>query len=296
MDNIPGWKVFSAGIGIAGLAVVGYFAYQWFFATPQDLKPLQQQAVEHALGQLAERYQQKVQREGPQNVVVMAVQGDTTNAQIRAMTVSRLAGVEGVKPSDAPTPGLERRAGALVRSLIREEPEEDLDASEVFEDAGEADEVLTLKVEQIWSGADSGIFEVDVFRIARDDSEQRKPIMLKPERIKGLSGTGLPAEVRPDEGPGFWYHAWQFIWKTLVVLAAAAIMPFLSWPLAKVAFRQDSNAMNAGLLFGLTALDLLVLFALASFQFTTAAVIGAGLLLPVALIYNLRILNLIEEG
>ena len=46
MDNIPGWKVFSAGIGLAALALVGYFAYVWFVQGPDDLKELQDHAVE----------------------------------------------------------------------------------------------------------------------------------------------------------------------------------------------------------------------------------------------------------
>lgn len=295
MDNIPGWKVFSAGVGIAALAVVGYFLYQWFLASPDDLKPLQRQAVEHALEELAVTYQQEVTDRGPRNVVVMAVQGDTSNAQIRSMVIDRLDDIEGITATDAPSPGLERRAGALVRSLVRDEPEEDRNPAEVFEDAAEADEVLTLRVEQLWSGADSGIFEVDVYRIARDDSDERKPVILDPERIKGLSGTGLPAEDRADPGPGFWSRTGSFLWRAIVVLAAAAIMPFLSWPLARVAFRRDSNLMNASLLLGLTALDLLVLFALAAFEVSTAAMIGAAILLPVALIWNLRVLNFIEE-
>ena len=49
LDNIPGWKVFSAGVGIAALALVGYLAYVWFIAGPDDLKEKQQQAVDDAL-------------------------------------------------------------------------------------------------------------------------------------------------------------------------------------------------------------------------------------------------------
>jgi hypothetical protein len=143
--------------------------------------------------------------------------------------------------------------------------------------------------------ADSGVCDLDVYRIARDDSMDRKARILDPQRIKGLSGTAVVEGEPEDTGPGFWSHVGGFLWRMLAVLAAAAIMPFLSWPLAKAAFKQDSNVFNATLLFGLTALDLLVLFALVSFEFTTTAVICAGLLLPVAMIYNFRMLNLIEE-
>jgi hypothetical protein len=187
--------------------------------------------------------------------------------------------------------------------VIRGDREEDLqseavlaDAKAVFEDAGEADEVLTLRVVQLWSGADSGIFEVDIYRIAREErAGERIGVVMEPDRLTGLSGTGLPAELRAPVGPGFWASVWAFLWRAVVVLTAAAALPLLAWPLARMAFRQDSNALNAGLLVGLTALDLLILFALVSFQFTTAAVIAAGLLLPAALLYNFRMLNLIEE-
>jgi hypothetical protein len=53
--------------------------------------------------------------------------------------------------------------------------------------------------------------------------------------------------------------------------------------------------VNAGVLTALTVLDLAVLFALAGFAFTTTAVVSAGLLLPVAALYNLRLMNFIEE-
>ncbi len=295
MDNIPGWKVFSAGIGVAALCVVGYFVYVWFIAEPNDLKPLQEAAADHALDQLADDYIAKVRVEGPQNVVVMPVHGDTTNTQIRAKVISRLKQIEGVSADVPRSPTLEQRAGALVRGLISKEEDAGQDPQAVFEDAGESDEVLTVSVHQNWSGADSGIFTIDVYRIVRDDSPERNARVLDTKRIKGLSGTARPGDEPEESGPGFWSHTGAFLWRMLVVLAATAILPFLSWPLAKAAFRTDSNAANAGLLFGLTVLDLVVLFALAGFAFTTTAVVSAGILLPAALIYNLRMLNFIEE-
>jgi hypothetical protein len=294
MDNIPGWKVFSAGIGIAGLAVAGFLVWHFFFKGPDDLKELQDRAVVNALDKVAAEYAEKVRTRGEQRVIVMPVQKDTSNGQIRDMLIDRLNSVEGVKADVPRTPSLEERAGAIVRSLIDKE-EQQPDPAAVFEDAAEADEVISVTVAKLWSGADSGVCDLDVYRIARDDSMDRKARILDPQRIKGLSGTAVVEGEPEDTGPGFWSHVGGFLWRMLAVLAAAAIMPFLSWPLAKAAFKQDSNVFNATLLFGLTALDLLVLFALVSFEFTTTAVICAGLLLPVAMIYNFRMLNLIEE-
>jgi hypothetical protein len=294
MDNIPGWKVFSAGIGIAGLAVAGFLVWHFFFKGPDDLKELQDRAVVDALDKVAAEYEEKVRTRGEQRVIVMPVQKDTSNGQIRDMLIDRLNSVEGVKADVPRTPSLEERAGAIVPSLVDKE-EKQPDPAAVFEDAAEADEVISVTVAKLWSGADSGVCDLDVYRIARDDSMDRKARILDPQRIKGLSGTAVVEGEPEDTGPGFWSHVGGFLWRMLAVLAAAAIMPFLSWPLAKAAFKQDSNVFNATLLFGLTALDLLVLFALVSFEFTTTAVICAGLLLPVAMIYNFRMLNLIEE-
>jgi hypothetical protein len=297
LDNIPGWKVFSTGIGIAGLCVVGYFVWVWFFAEPDDLKPLQREAVVHALDQLAEEYAGKVRFEGPQNVVVMPVHGDTTNTQIRTMLLNRLNRLEGISADVPRSPILEQRAGALVRGLIRGGGDDEPDASTVFEDAGESDEVLTVSVHQNWSGADSGIFTIDVYRIARDDTPERTPLVLEPQRIKGLSGTARPGdEPGPDTGPGFWSGVGGWLWRALVVLAFTAALPFMAWPGLKAAFRRDSNALNAGMLVLLTALDLLLVFVLTGFSFTTAAVVSAGILLPVALLYNFAILNRIETA
>lgn len=303
MDNIPGWKVFSAGIGIAALIVVGYFAYQWFLAPVDDLVPLERQAVEHALEQLAKEYEADARFYGRRNVVVMPVYGDTTNNQIREMTLRRLDSIDGVRATE-PGGSLDRSATELIRKLIRGEPDQEKhdlealrdEAEAVFADAGEANEVLALHKADIWSTADSGGVDLDAYRISRRRQEgERIAEVLEPRPIKGLSGRSLPAEERAPTGPGFWAGVWAFLWRALVVLFATAIFPLLSWPLAKAAFRQDKNALNAALLIGLTVLDLVVLFALVEFQFSTAAVISAGVLLPVALIYNFRMLNLIEE-
>jgi hypothetical protein len=294
-DNIPGWKVFSAGIGLAALALVGFFVWKFWFATPEDLKELQEQAATHALEQLAETYKKKVVEQGEQRVIVMPVRNDTSNAQIREMLISRLNKVDGVKATKPADPNLEERAGAIVRSLIDKE-EEQPDPAEVFAESAEADEVLTVSVAKLWSGADSGICQLDIYRIVRDDSQERTPRILESVRIKGLSGTAV-VETEPDmEGDGFWATLGGFLWRMLVVLAAAVAMPFLFWPAAKFAFSRDSNAMNAGLLVLMTVLDVLILFLLdGMFSFTITAVVCAGLLLPAALLYNFRMLNWIEE-
>lgn len=294
LDNIPGWKVFSAGLGLAALALVGYFAWVWFVKGPDDLKELQNQAVVHALDQIAENYTKKVREEGEQRVVVMPVRNDTSNGQIREMLISRLNKIEGVQADVPRSPTLEERAGSLIKSLLKEE-ESQLDPNTVFEEAAEADEVISVGVDKLWSGADSGICTLDVIRVVRGDSLKREASVLPMERIKGLSGSARPGDEPDESGPGFGSALLGFLWRLVVVLAATAIMPFLSWPAAKAAFRADSNAMNAGLLFGLTALDLLVLFALVAFEFSTTVIVCAVLLLPVALIWNLRMLNFIEE-
>ncbi|MCB9932598.1 MAG: hypothetical protein H6841_04160 [Planctomycetes bacterium] len=295
LDNIPGWKVFSAGIGLAALALVGYFAWVWFVKGPDDLKELQNQAAEHALDQVAEEYRKQVLDRGEIRLIVMPVRSDTSNGQIRDMLIKRLNAVEGVKADVPRNPTLEERASGVIRSLL-DKDETPPDPAAVFEDAAEADEVLSVKVEKLWSGADSGICTLEVIRIVGKQKEEGREARIEAAvYYKGLSGSARPGDEPDDSGPGFGSALLGFLWRLVVVLAATAIMPFLSWPAAKAAFRQDSNAMNAGLLFVLTALDLLVLFALVAFEFSTTAIVCAVLLLPVALIWNLRMLNFIEE-
>ncbi|MCB9894112.1 MAG: hypothetical protein H6839_06680 [Planctomycetes bacterium] len=294
LDNIPGWKVFSAGIGIAALALVGYFAYVWFVKGPDDLKELQNKAVEDALEQISELYRQKVREEGEQRIVVMPVLKDTSNGQVRDMLMGRLNEIEGIKADVPRDPTLEERATTLIKSVISKD-EDQPDPNEVFENSAEADEVLSVSIDKLWSGADSGICTLDVLRIVRGSGLERKASTLPMERIKGLSGTAKADDEPEDTGPGFGSALLGFLWRFLVVIAATAIMPFLSWPAAKAAFDKDSNGLNAALLFGLTALDLLALFAVVAFQFSTTAIVCAVILLPVALIWNLRMLNFIEE-
>jgi hypothetical protein len=294
LDNIPGWKVFSAGVGLAALALIGYFAYVWFIAGPDDLKQLQNQAAEHAIGQVAEIYENKVRTYGEQRIIVMPVDNDTSNGQIREMLLTTLNSIEGVKADVPRSPTLEERATGVIRSVIDDE-EEKPDPNAVFEDSAEADEVLSVGVDKLWSGADSGICTLDVVRIVRADTSRREASVQPEQRIKGLSGSARPGDEPEDTGPGFWSHVGGFLWRMLVVLVATALLPMLSWPAAKAAFRRDSNGLNAALLLLLTALDLLVLFALVSFEFSTTVIVCAGLLLPVAVIWNLRMLNFIEE-
>jgi hypothetical protein len=294
LDNIPGWKVFSAGVGLAALALIGYFAYVWFIAGPDDLKQLQNQAAEHAIQQVAEIYGNKVRTQGEQRVIVMPVDNDTSNGQIREMLLSTLNSIEGVKADVPRSPTLEERATGVIKSVIDDE-EDKPDPNAVFEDSAEADEVLAVSVDKLWSGADSGICTLDVVRIVRADTAKREASVKPSQRIKGLSGSARPDDEPEDTGPGFWSHVGGFLWRMLVVLAATALLPLVSWPAAKAAFRRDSNGLNAALLLVLTALDLLVLFALVSFELTTTVIVCAGLLLPVAVIWNLRMLNFIEE-
>ncbi len=292
LDNIPGWKIFSTGIGIAALLLVGWLVYQWKFASPTDLKQLQNEAAEQAIDEISKLYIEKVRLEGEQRIVVMPVLKDTSNGQIRAMLISRLNKLDGVKADVPRDPTLEERATAIIKSVVTKE-EATPDPSAVFEKSGEADEVISLSVSKLWSGADSGICEVDLTRIVRVKNKAHVEPMAT---YKGLSGSARTSAAEPeDSGPGFWSNVGGFLWRMLVVLAAAAVMPFLSWPAAKAAFRNDSNAMNAAILLVLTLADLTVLFALAAFEFSTTAVVSAGILLPAALLYNFRMLNFIEE-
>lgn len=295
MDNIPGWKVFSAGVGLAALALIGYFAYVWFIAGPDDLKEKQQLAVQDALNQLATKYEEKVRLEGDISVVVMPVGGqETSEGQIRHMIIERLGDVPGVQADVPKDPTLEERAIGVLKSVIDKEDAAP-DPTAVFEKSGEADEVLSVTVEKLWSGPDNGVCIIDVTRIVRDNTPDRKARVLAAERLTGRSGAGTVTEEM-DSGPGFWSMLGGFLWRMLVVLAAVAIMPFLGWPAAKAAFKRDSNGLNAALLLILTALDLAVLFALVAFELSTTVIVCAGLLLPVAVIWNLRMLNFIEES
>jgi hypothetical protein len=297
MDNIPGWKVFSAGLGIAALAVAGYLVWHFGFRAPDDIKKeLQEKAVVDALNQLAAKYEEKVRLEGEQNVVVMPVRGDTSGGQIRHMIVSRMNSVDGVNASEPKSMDLDERATRVLKSVFEKDSEDEgRDPATVFEKSAEVDEVLAVNVFKLSSTADNGICVLHVVRIVQANTPQREAKVLDMEQITGRSGVGVETTVEVDTGPGFWSVLGGFLWRMLVVLAVAAVLPFASWPLAKIAFRQDSNALNAGLLIGLTALDVFVLFLLVSFQFTTTAVISAGLLLPAALIYNFRMLGFIEE-
>ncbi|MBX3473814.1 MAG: hypothetical protein KF754_05485 [Planctomycetes bacterium] len=292
LDNIPGWKIFSTGIGIAALVVVGWLVYRWQFSSPSDLKQLQQEATVHALDQLTQTYVEKVRMEGEQRIVVMPVLKDTSNGQIRDMIIRRLNKLDGVKADVPRDPSLEERATELIKSVIKKEDSRP-DPMSVFAKSAEADEVISVSVEKLWSGTDSGICEIDVVRIVREKDKAKVEPTLS---IKGLSGTARSEPGSTDEdGPGFWSTLGGFLWRMLVVLAATAALPLLAWPGIRAALKADSNAMNGGLLVALTVADLVVLFALVSFQFSTTAVVCAGLLLPAALLYNFRIMNLIEE-
>ena len=291
LDNIPGFKVFSVGIGLAALALVGWLVYSNFFRPPSDLKALQREALEDALEQMAEHYTQVVRERGEQRLVVMPVLGDTSNGEVRARMIERLNEVAGLKAIKPPDPDLEERATGIFKSVLGKQTPDDPQA--VFEKAAEADEVIQVRA-TTKSGADSGKCELDVMRIVRSPDKERKASVADPLVITGLSGSAK-AKEEESSGPGFWAATWGVIWRLLIVLAALAVVPFASWPLAKFVFSRDSNTANGLLLLGLTLLDVAVLFATVAFELSTAAVVCALILLPVAGFVNLRVLNAIEE-
>ncbi|GIK52398.1 MAG: hypothetical protein BroJett014_13710 [Planctomycetota bacterium] len=292
LDNIPGFKVFSVGVGLAALALVGWLVYANFFKPPDDLKELQREALSDALERLSEHYADQVRRLGEQRVVVMPVLGDTTNGEIRHRTFERLNAVAGVKAIKPPDPDLEERATGIFKSILGKQPNE-ADPAKVFERAGEADEVIQISAKVV-SGADSGRCDFQVMRIVRAAGKDRAASIGETLTITGLSGSAKP-QAAEDDGSGFWASLWAVVWRALAVLAATAALPFMSWPLARFVFARDSNTLNGLLWLGLTLLDVAVLFATVSFELSTPAVVCALLLLPLGGFINLRVLNAIEE-
>jgi hypothetical protein len=299
LDNIPGWKVFSGGIGVAALCVVGYFAYNAFWAPPDDLPPLKEYAVDAAVAQVVEIYEKKTKEEGNQKVVVMPVKDDTTNDQIRASVLSGLtaAGIDAEKPKD---PTLEERATLVFKELWHgdSESKDEVDPSRVFDDSPEVDEVLSIKVEKLYAGVESSVCKLNVYRIEKfTDSKTKTHIrILDPVQIKGMGGTAAEDDsIDPEEGPGIWSSVGGFLWRALVVLAFALFFPFLVAPGLRAVFRQDNNLLNAGVWLFLTSADIVLIFALVSFSPGTATIVGASILLPCALFYNLKAMNYIEE-
>lgn len=292
LDNIPGFKVFSIGIGLAALALIGWLVWSNFFKAPSDLKTLQRAALEDALENLAEQYTKVVQQSGEQRLVVMPVVGDTTNGEIRARTIERLNAVTGIKAIKPPDPDLEERFNAYVKGVLGKDSAKP-DPAKVLEQSGEVDEVMQIRSETK-SGADAGKCTLDIIRVVRDANH--KPVSADPLVITGLSGSAKASEEESHSGPGFWASTWGVIWRLLIVLAALAVVPFASWPLSKFVFSRDSNWANGLLLLGLTLLDVAVLFATVAFELSTAVVVCALVLLPVAALVNLRVLNIIEEN
>jgi hypothetical protein len=293
LDNIPGFKVFSVGIGLAALALIGWLVWSHFFKAPNDLKTLQREALEDALDKLSEHYTDVIRTRGEQRLVVMPVLGDTTNGEIRTRTIARLNEVAGLKAIKPPDPDLEERATGIFKSVLGKQTPDD--PQKVFEKASEADEVIQITATPK-SGADSGKCTLDVMRIVRAPDKDRKASVADPLVITGLSGSARITEEEKSSGPGFWASTWGVIWRLLIVLAATAIVPFASWPASKFVFSRDSNWANGLLLLALTLLDVAVLFATVAFELSTAVVICALVLLPVAGFVNLRVLNAIEEN
>jgi hypothetical protein len=291
LDNIPGFKVFSVGVGLAALALIGWLVWSNFFKAPSDLKTLQREALEDALDQLSEHYTEIIRLRGEQRLVVMPVLGDTTNGEIRARTMTRLNEVSGLKAIKPPDPDLEERATGIFKSVLGKQTPDD--PQKVFEKASEADEVIQITATPK-SGADSGKCTLDIMRIERD--KDRKASIAKPQVITGLSGSAKAIAEEASSGPGFWASTWGVIWRLLIVIAAVAVVPFASWPVSKFVFSRDSNWANGLLLLSLTLLDVAVLFATVAFELSTAVVICALVLLPIAAIVNLRVLNIIEEN
>lgn len=292
LDNIPGFRVFSIGVGLTALALVGWLVWSFYFKAPDDLKTLEREALEHALTRLGEHYQAQVRERGEQRVVVMPVLGDTTNSEVRHRVFESLNSIAGVKAIKPPDPDLEERATGIFKSILGKQTN-DQDPAKVFERAGEADEVIQIR-SKLAAAADSGRCDLDVMRIVRAPDKDRKASIGEPLAFTGLSGSARP-EAEEESGSGFWAGTWGVIWRLLVVLAAIAVLPLASWPVARFVFSRDSNAANGLLWLTLTLLDVVVLFATVGFALSTWVVVCALLLLPLGGFVNLRVLNAIEE-
>ncbi len=295
LDNIPGWKVFSTGIGVAGLGLVAFLAWSWFLKTPEDLKPLEREAFEDALDRLARKYEEEVRKRGQLRIVLMPVQDETSNGEKRIRAFSRLNAVAGLKAVKPPDPDLEQRAISIFKGVItgKDEP---VDAARVFDRASEADEVLTIEA-PVKAGADAGRCDLIAVRIVRDGEDRKKADVAPVWNIEGLSGSArLPAEAPSGTGPSFWSGLWEVFWRVLVVLAALLIVPFAGLPVARLIFKLDSNLANGLYLGLLTLADVAVMLALVNFQFAWWIVVLAVCVLCAGLYVNLRVLNALEEN
>ncbi|MDC1143121.1 hypothetical protein OAU50_08515, partial [Planctomycetota bacterium] len=175
----------------------------------------------------------------------------------------------------------------------------DVDPSKVFDDSPEVDEVLSISVEKLFAGAESSVCKLNVYRIEKftNSKTETQIQILDPVQIKGLGGTAAEDEtIDPEEAPSFWGGVGGFAWRALVVLAFALFFPFIVSPALRALFRQGNNLMNAGIWLFLTTADIVLIFVLVSFNPGTATIIGASLLLPCALFYNLKAMNHIEEN
>lgn len=301
LDNIPGWKIFSTGIGIAALCVAGFFAYQWVWASPDDLRPLKKQAVDAAVAQVIEKYESKVKVEGEQTVVVMPVRGDTTNDQIRTAIIDGLNATGTIKADKPRKSKLEERATTVFKELWTgsDDAKDEVDASDVFDESPEVDEVLSISVEKLFAGAETSICKLNVYRIEKftkkDTSVEIR--VLDPIQIKGLGGTAATDNTvdAESEGSSVWESIGGFLWRTLVVVAFAIFLPLLLAPGLRAVFRQDNNLLNAGSWLFMTVADIVLVFALVSFAPGAFTVIAASILLPCVLVYNLKAMNAIEE-
>ena len=294
MDKIPGWKVFSTGIGVAGLGLVGFLLWSWFLKLPEDLKPLERDAYEDAVNRLAKRYEEETRKRGQLRVVLMPVQDETSHGEKRERAFARLNATPGLKVIKPPDPDLEQRAVSIFKSVIGSK-ETPIEPAKVFERAAEADEVLTLQA-PVKAGADSGRCDLIAVRIVRDAEDRKQATVAEPWIIEGVSGAAaLPVDSGPS-GPGFWPGAWSVTWRVLVALLALVVVPFAGLPVARLIFKLDSNLAN-GVYFGLLTLaDAVVVLALAGFQFAWWIALLSVIALLAGGFINLRVLNALEEN
>ncbi|MCC6572219.1 MAG: hypothetical protein IT462_00380 [Planctomycetes bacterium] len=294
LNSIPGWKVFSTGIGIAGLGIVAFFLWSWFLKAPDDLKPLEREAYEDALNRLAGRYEEEVRKRGQLRVVLMPVQDETSHGEKRERAFGRLNATPGLKVIKPPDPDLESRAITIFKGVIGNK-EEPVEPAKVFDRAAEADEVLTLQA-PVKAGADSGRCDLIAVRIVRDSEDRKKATVAEPWNIEGLSGAARVASTPAATGPGFWSNAWDVTWRVLVMLSALVVIAFAGLPVARLIFRLDSNLVNGVYLGVLTLGDIAVLLALCGFQFAWWIIALAVVVMLAGGFINLRVLNAMEEN
>lgn len=251
MNAIPGWKYVSAGIGLTVLGIAVYWVISAFVVGPRDLHPAERKALEVAGTQVIDKLRAHL-RASDRRFMTLAlpdVRNDTSNGELTFM-------LQDMVKDDRDH--FHVASDGMVKSIKVELKEWIVggagppSAEALLRDRSEVDGVLLVTLKHRKPGASSAVVELEGELLERTFNDAHEPTGFQKVTFPAIGEVNFDTleEVTPgapgeaDDGGSMWWG----IWRGILSLLGALIVPFAFLPLNDWITKQGSNVMGVAFL------------------------------------------------